>query len=221
MLVVGHWLVMTLLILIKSARPTAFDTAEFRNEKCVKLKHIGIISKHGSNRADLRVHRIESCGYQFPAEIVYLDNAIALSDSIMTFMFHIENVRDPKNLRLTTTYLLHSPTSAQHPIKRVTDISNWKRESPTKQHPAYAWYRNINVVEQLVVNKRTVSHLNDFVKWMEIRVDIQGNATEEVTPCGPGIDEIMAENAHQLFVIAVPIEDNRINCRPLLLSLHL
>ena len=44
-------------------------------------------------------------------------------------------------------------------------------------------------------------------KWLEIRVDIQGNATNEVTSCGHDIDDLMAENAHQLFVIAISVEE--------------
>ena len=207
MLFLNTFAISLLLFIIRTTKSAALGAGGVWNENALKFKDFGIFS-HNSRRSRNRCHRVQpikSWGYQFPAKTIYVEAVIALQlGGRLTFMFHFDNDRDPRNLKLTTRYLLRSSSSPQQPWGMETDITKWKRTSYTRQ---YGWHQSINVVEMLAVSKHVVRQLKGHTKWLEIRVDIQGNATNEVTSCGHDIDDLMAENAHQLFVIAISVAE--------------
>ena len=130
---------------------------------------------------------------------------IALRGRSITFLFNFESVQNPKHLRLNTQYFVHHIPALLSLLPLVKEITDWKT-----QPKRYDWNQNLNVVDTLITDKRTTFQLRYQVpKWLEIRVDAIGCNAEEITPSGDGIDEVMADNAHQMYVIRIPIEEGK------------
>ena len=145
--------------------------------------------------ANRMTYKINSFGYfDNPTQTIQVVQPLTIAyDAFAEFLcinitYYITNSQNQSALKLSTKYVLQTP-------HKITSVRLKDRTKIISRFEDRIW----------IQNKIMHGLKKSAISWLYIFVTLNGDPGAEVIPCGIPIDENMADNAQQTYLIGIPI----------------